>query len=405
MSNSLLTPTIITREALRVLHGNLAFLKNVNKDYDSQFAKSGAKIGSTLTVRKPNKYTVRTGRVMNAQDQNEQSTTLTVSTQKGVDMNFTGSELALTIDEFSKRYIQPAMSVLAANVDADALAMTKDVYSSVGTPGTTPASFQVWADGMARLDDYLTPRDPMRQAILSPAAMARTVDGLKGLFQDGDKIADQYRNGIMANSSIGLKWGIDQNVINLTMGTRSGTTLITDPSALLVSGATQVTVDGFAGATDTVKQGEVFTIGSVYAVNAETKATQTFLQQFVVTADATAASNKATLSISPTIYTSGALQNVSALPIDNAAVTFFGTTSTNVYPQNLIFHRDAFTFATADLPMPRNPGMFAAREVMDGVSMRLWQGDDIINDMFPCRIDVLYGYKTVYPELAARVWG
>ena len=405
MSNSLLTPTIITREALRVLHGNLAFLKNVNKDYDGQFAKTGAKIGSTLTVRKPNKYTVRTGRVMNAQDQNEQSLTLTVSTQKGVDMNFTGSELALTIDEFSKRYIQPAMSVLAANIDADALAMTKDVYSSVGTPGTTPATFQIWGDAMARLDDYLTPRDPMRQAILSPTAMSRTVDGLKGLFQDGDKIRDQYRNGIMSNSSIGLKWAIDQNVLNLTMGTRSGTTLVTDPSALLVSGATQVTVDGFAGATDTVKQGEVFTIGSVYAVNGETKAKQTFLQQFVATADATAASNKATINISPTIYTTGALQNVDSLPADNAAVTFFGTTSTNVYPQNLIFHRDAFTFATADLPMPRNPGMFAAREVQDGVSMRLWQGDDIINDMFPCRIDVLYGYKTVYPELAARVWG
>lgn len=405
MANSLLSPTIITREALRVLHGNLAFLKNVNKDYDSKFAQSGAKIGSSLTVRKPNKYTVRTGRVMSVQDQSEQSLTLSVSTQKGVDMNFTGQELALTIDEFSKRYIQPAMSVLAAQIDADALSMTKDVYNTVGTPGTTPASFQVWADAMARLDDYLAPRDPMRQAILSPAAMARTVDGLKGLLVPGDKIGDQYRNGIMSNSSVGLKWGIDQNVINLTMGTRSGTTLVTDPSALLATGATQVTVDGFAGATDTVKQGEVFTIGSVYAVNSETKATQTFLQQFTVTADATAASNKATLSISPTMYSSGALQNVSALPADNAAVTFFGTTSTNVYPQNLIYHRDAFTFATADLPMPRNPAIFAAREVMDGISMRVWQGDDIINDQFPCRVDVLYGYKTVYPELACRVWG
>jgi len=405
VANSLLSPTIITREALRVLHGNLAFLKNVNKDYDSKFAQSGAKIGSSLTVRKPNKYTVRTGRVMSVQDQSEQSLTLSVSTQKGVDMNFTGQELALTIDEFSKRYIQPAMSVLAAQIDADALSMTKDVYNTVGTPGTTPASFQVWADAMARLDDYLAPRDPMRQAILSPAAMARTVDGLKGLLVPGDKIGDQYRNGIMSNSSVGLKWGIDQNVINLTMGTRSGTTLVTDPSALLATGATQVTVDGFAGATDTVKQGEVFTIGSVYAVNSETKATQTFLQQFTVTADATAASNKATLSISPTMYSSGALQNVSALPADNAAVTFFGTTSTNVYPQNLIYHRDAFTFATADLPMPRNPAIFAAREVMDGISMRVWQGDDIINDQFPCRVDVLYGYKTVYPELACRVWG
>lgn len=405
MSNSLLTPTIITREALRVLHGNLAFLKNVNKDYDDQFAKSGAKIGSTLTIRKPNKYTVRSGRVMAAQDQAESSTSLVVSTQKGVDMNFTGAELALTIDEFSKRYIAPAMSVLAANIDADALSMTKDVYNSVGTPGTTPATFQVWADSMARLDDYLTPRDPMRQAILSPAAMARTVDGLKGLFQDGDKIRDQYRNGIMSNSSIGLKWGIDQNIINLTMGTRSGTVQVTDPSALLVSGATQVTMDGFTGATDTVKQGEVFTLGGVFAVNAETKARQTFLQQFVVTSDFTASGNAGQVSFQPAMTTTGAQQNVSGLPADNATVTFFGTTSTNVYPQSLVFHRDAFTFATADLPLPRNPAMFAARESQDGISLRVWQADDIINDQFPLRIDVLYGFKTVYPELACRVWG
>lgn len=407
MSNTLLTPTIITREALRVLHGNLAFLKNVNKDYDDQFAKSGAKIGSTLTVRKPNKYTVRTGRVMNAQDQNEQSTTLTVSTQKGVDMNFTGAELALTIDEFSKRYIQPAMSVLAANIDADALSMTNDVYQSVGTPGTTPATYQVWADAMARLDDSLAPRDPMRQAILSPAANARTVDGLKGLLNPGDSISDQYRNGIMMNAA-GLKFAVDQNVKNLTMGTRSGTILVTDPSALLATGATQIDIDGLTGATDTVKAGEVFTIATVFDVNGETKATLTSLKQFVVTANATASANKITsLAFQPPMYTSssGGLQNVSGLPADNAAVTFYGTTSTSVYPQNLVFHRDAFTFATADLPMPRNPAMFAAREVMDGISMRVWQGDDIINDVFPCRVDVLYGYKTVYAELACRVWG
>lgn len=404
MANTLLTPTAVTRESLRVLHGNLAFLKNVNKDYDDQFAQTGGKIGSTLKIRKPNKYTVRTGRVMDVQEQNEQSVTLTLATQKGVDMNFTGDELSLSIDKFSDRYIKPAMSILAAQIDADALSMTKDVYQSVGTPGTVPASFQVWADAMAKLDDSLAPRDPQRQAILSPAAMARTVDGLKGLFQDGDKIRDQYRNGIMANSSIGLKWAIDQNVINLTMGTRSGTVLVTGNPA---TGATQVTVDGLGGATDTIKQGEVFTIASVYDVNPETKATLTNLKQFVVTADATAASSEATLAISPTIYGSGsgALQNVSALPTDGKAITFYGTTSTNVYPQNLIFHRDAFTFVSADLPMPKNPAMFAAREVMDGISMRVWHSDDIVNDMFPLRIDVLYGYKSTYPELACRVWG
>jgi len=402
MANTLLTIDMVTNEALRVLHGNLAFVKNVNKGYDDQFAKDGAKIGDTLRIRKPPKYSVRTGRVMQAQNSTENYVNLPVTNQKGVDMDWTSAEFTMQIDNFSSRFLKPAMSVLAATIDYDALSMTLDVAQSVGTPGTTPATYQVWGDANAILDDSLAPRDGERTAILNPAAMARTVDGLKGLFQAGDAIADQYRSGVMTRA-IDLKWAIDQNVRNVTMGTRSGTTLITGTPA---TGATSVVVDGFAGATDTVKEGEVITIGSVYAVNAETKATLTYLKQFVVTADATAAGNEATLNIDPPIYgpTSGALQNVSALPANNAAVTFYGTTSTNVYPQNLIFHKDAFTFATADLKMPK-AAEIASRKMLDGISMRIWQGADITNDTFPTRSDVLYGYVATYPELACRVWG
>lgn len=404
MANTLLTIDMVTLEAARVLHGNLAFVKNVNREYDSQFAQQGAKIGDTLRVRKPPKYTVRTGRVMQVQNATETYVNLPVTNQKGVDLNFTSAEFTLSIDEFSKRFLKPAMSVLAAQVDYDALSMTLDVAQSVGTPGTTPASFQVWADAQAKLDDALAPRDGDRTAILSPAAMARTVDGLKGLFEAGDAIADQYRNGVMQRA-IGLKWAMDQNIRNVTMGTRSGTTLVTSTAAPVAEGATSIKVDGFAGATDTVKEGEVFTVGSVYAVNAETKATLTELMQFVVTADATASSNAAEINFDPPMYAaSGGKQNVSALPADNAAVTFYGTTSTRVYPQNLVFHKDAFTFATADLKMPRNAEM-ASRQVVDGISMRLWEGQDITNDQFPTRSDVLYGYACIYPELGTRVWG
>ncbi len=404
MANTLLTIDMVTNEALRVLHGNLAFVKNVNRDYDPQFAQSGAKIGDVLRIRKPPKYTVRTGRVMQVQNSTETYVNLPVSTQKGVDMEWTSAEFTMSIDDFSSRFLKPSMSVLASSIDYDALSMTLNVWNSVGTPGTAPASYQVWGDAQAKLDDNLAPRDGERTAILNPTAMARTVDGLKGLFQAGDAIADQYRSGVMSRA-IDLKWAIDQNVRNVTMGSRSGTTLITAPSGLS-TGITQIRVDGLTGATDTVKQGEVLTIGSVFAVNAETKATQTSLQQFVVTADATAASNAITLNVSPTLYdsSSGALQNVSALPADNAAVTFYGTTSATVYPQNLIYHKDAFTFASADLKMPKTAEL-ASRKVMDGISMRIWQGADITNDMFPTRSDVLYGFVETYPELACRVWG
>lgn len=403
MSNTLLTIDKVTNEALRVLHGNLSFVKNVNKDYDSSFAQTGAKIGDTLRVRKPPKYTVRSGAVMSVQNNTETYVSLPVTNQKGVDINFTSAELALKVDDFSDRFLKPSMSVLAAQIDYTALAMTLDVYNSVGAPGTAPATYQVWGDAQAKLDDNLAPRDGDRTAVLNPIAMARTVDGLKGLFQAGDAIADQYRSGVMTRA-IDLKWAIDQNIRSVTMGTRSGTVLVT---TAVSTGATTIAIDGLTGATDTVVAGEVFTIGSVFDVNAETKQTLTSLKQFVVTATATAVSNEIlALAISPTIYgpTSGALQNVSALPANNAAITFYGTTSATVYPQNLIFHKDAFTFASVDLPMPRAAQM-ASRKVMDGISMRLWQGDDIVNDQFPCRSDVLFGYVTTYPELACRVWG
>lgn len=402
MANTLLTIDMVTNEALRVLHGNLAFVKNVNRDYDDQFAREGAKIGDVLRVRKPPKYLVRTGRAMQAQNSTEQYVNLPVSNQKGVDMEWTSAEFTMSVDNFSDRFLKPSMSVLASTIDYDALSMTLDVANSVGTPGTTPASYQVWGDANALLDDNLAPRDGNRTAVLSPAAMARTVDGLKGLFQAGDAIADQYRSGVMTRA-IDLKWAIDQNVRNVTMGTRSGTTLVTGNPA---TGATTVNVDGLGGATDTVKEGEVITIGSVYAVNAETKQTLTYLRQFVVTANAVAVGSEIPLLIDPPFYgpTSGALQNIDALPIDGAEVTFYGTTSTRVYPQNLIFHKDAFTFATADLKMPKAAEM-ASRKVLDGISMRIWMGADITNDTFPTRSDVLYGYVATYPELAARVWG
>jgi hypothetical protein len=404
MSNELLTIDMVTLEALRVLHGNLAFIKNVNRDYDSEFAKDGAKIGDTLRIRKPPKYTVRTGRVMAAQNSTETHVALPVTTQKGVDLDFTSAEFTLGIDNFSRRFLKPSMTVLASNIDYDALSMTLEVANSVGTPGTTPSTYQVWGDANAKLDDNLAPRDGERTAILNPAAMTRTVDGLKGLFQAGDAIADQYRSGVMTRA-IDLKWAIDQNVRNLTTGTHSGTVSVTGTTA---TGATTIALDWTGGvATDTVTEGEVFTIADVYAVNDETKQSLTTLKQFVVTEATTGVSSQwLTLPISPTIYgpTSAGLQNVSALPANNAAVTFYGTTSATVYPQNLIFHRDAFTFATADLKLPRNQQM-AARKVQDGISMRIWEGTDIRNDEWPVRSDVLYGYVSTYPELACRVWG
>lgn len=397
MTNSLLTPQQITREALRVLHNKLTFIGAINRQYDDSFAKSGAKIGDTLKIRLPNQFTVRSGATLAAQAVNEQSVSLQVGTQKGVDMNFSSVDLTLSLDDFSSRILEPAMAVLAASLEADAVSMYKDVYQQVGTPGTTPNTLLTYLQARARLNNSLAPMDANRTAHLSPLATATIVDALKGLFQDSSAIREQYREGSMGRTA-GFDWYENPLVPTHTNGGKvAGVT--TAASGSVGSGAT-LNVAGVANA-DTFAKGTVFTIAGVYEVHPETKAVTGRLQQFVVAADATMSGTTGSLTISPAIVTSGATQNVSAAPGNGAALTFVGSANT-AYEQELAFHRDAFAFATADLVMPKGVD-FAAREVYDGVSMRIVRAYDINNDAFPCRIDVLYGYQTIRPQLACRV--
>jgi len=398
MANALLTPTAVTREALRILHEKLNFVGNINRQYDDSFAKEGAKIGDSLKIRLPNQYEVRDGATLSTQDTTETSTTLQVATQKGVDLNFTSKDLTTDLDDFSKRILDPAMSVLAANIEADAFSMYKDVWNSVGTVGTTPAGLTPFLDGRTKLNKALAPKDSQRCAIINSEASAATVDALKGLFHDSKEVAKQYREGAMGKTA-GLMFFENESTPVHTNGTMGGTALVNGASQ---TGAT-IAIDGLS-ASGTVTAGTTFTLAGVYAVHPETKESYAHLQQFTVTADATASTGAiAALAISPSIITSGATQTVSGSPADNAAITWQGAASA-VIPQNLVFHKDAFTFATADLVMPSGVD-FAAREVFDGISMRIVRAYDINNDKFPCRLDVLYGYKAIRPEIASRVVG
>src|SRR3569623_695681 len=205
MTNSLLTPQQITREALRVLHNKLTFIGAINRQYDDSFAKSGAKIGDALKIRLPNQFTVRSGATLSAQTVNEQSVSLQVGTQKGVDMNFSSVDLTMSLDDFSSRILEPAMAVLASSLEADAVSMYRDVYQQVGTPGTTPNTLLTYLQARARLNNSLTPMDANRTAHLSPLATATIVDALKGLFQDSSAIREQYREGSMGRTA-GIDW-------------------------------------------------------------------------------------------------------------------------------------------------------------------------------------------------------
>lgn len=395
MSNSILTPTAVTREALRILHQKLNFVGNIKRDYDDSFAKSGAKIGDSLKIRLPNQYTVRTGATLSAQDTSEISTTLQVATQKGVDLNFTSVDLTLSLDDFSKRILDPAMSVLAANIEADALSMMLDVYQSVNNIGSA-ITFGKLMSSRKVLNDALAPMDNNRSILLNTQDNVDLVDGLKGLFQDSAAIKEQYREGSMGRTG-GYDFYENTLIANQTTGTAAAATGYTVNGAVTVNGSTAVTL---AAGANTFKKGDVITFVGCNRVHPETKADTGVLHQFVVTADY--AGGAGSLSFAPAIYTSGGRQNVVAAGIANGvAVAKIGGASA-IYKPSLAFHKDAFAFATADLVMPQGVD-FASRQVLDGVSMRIVRQYDINNDKFPCRLDVLYGYKTIRPEHACRI--
>lgn len=392
MANSLLTPTAVTREALRILHQKLNFVGNITRDYDDSFAKSGAKIGDSLKIRQPNQYTVRSGATLSAQDTTEQSTTLQISSQKGVDVNFSSAELALSLDDFSKRILDPAMAVLAANIEADALSMYKDVYNSVWNGGSA-ATYNKALDCRVKLQNALAPPSD-RTMLLDPAAMADVIKDTKTLFQDQASIAKQFREGMVGRAA-GFDWGENTLLPSHTRGS-GDTAYVVNTSTGITSGTASITV---ATGTGSILKGDVFTVAGVYEVHPETKANTGRLQQFVCTADY--AGGAGAVSVSPTPITSGALQNVVIVSAGaGKAVTIAGTASTAVQT-GLAFQKGAFAFATADLVMPSGVD-FAAREVYDGISMRIVRAYDINNDKFPCRIDVLYGYKTLRSQLACR---
>jgi hypothetical protein len=395
MSNSLLTPTAVTRKALQVLHQKLNFIGSINRQYDDSFSKSGAKIGDSLKVRLPNQYTVRTGATLSTQDTTETSTTLQVATQKGVDLTFSSNELTLSLDDFSDRILQPAMSVLAANMEADALSMALDVYNSVNNVGAA-ITFNKALAARKLLVDNLAPGND-RSLILNTQDNLDLVDGLKGLFQDSTQISKQYREGV-----VGVTAGfgtIYENTLlaSQTTGTAPSVTLYTVNGAVTANGSAAVTVQT---GTATFKKGDVFTVAGCNRVHPETKADTGALQQFVVTTDY--AGGAGSLAFAPAIYTTGGLQNVTAGGMPNAGALVKVGGASAVYRPSLAFHKDAFTFATADLVMPQGVD-FSAREVFDGLSMRIVRQYAISSDTLPCRIDVLYGYKTLRAQLAARI--
>tara|TARA_Y100001972_G_scaffold124895_1_gene175048 strand:+ start:2003 stop:2953 length:951 start_codon:yes stop_codon:yes gene_type:complete len=315
MANTTLTPTQVTREALRILHQKLNFVGTVNRSYDDSFGRSGAKIGDTLKIRLPNQYTVRSGAALSSQDVVESSVSLQVATQKGVDTTWTSDDLTLDIDDFGSRILEPAMSVLAANIESDAMSMFKDIYNNVTDVGATITTGDVLQASKV-LTDNLAPYDG-RCLNLNTQDNLDLVDAMKGLFNDQSNLSKNYREGRVASNTFGFSDIMENSMWpQFTSGTDDGTgDYLVNDSGTIAEGSTSITVDTGAG---TWKKGDIFYFASVYAVHPETKATQTKLKEFVVTADA--GTSATSISFSPALHSSGAKQNVSAMPANNAAL-------------------------------------------------------------------------------------
>jgi hypothetical protein len=406
MANTLLTIGMVTKETLRVLVNNLTFTKHVNREYSSEFAVTGAKIGSIVNVRKPVRPLVYKGQALQIQDATESQVPVALTDQAQVGMEFSSQNLTLDIDEYSDRFIAPAAAAIANQIDYDGLATYNQVANAVGTPGTTPNALLTYNLAATALDNEAAPNDDQRSIVITSLMQSTIVDALKGLFQASQAIADQYRRGAMGTAA-GFDWYMDQNCATHTVGALGGTPLVNGASQ---TGSSLIT-DGWTGAVATrLLKGDIFTIGatstSIYGVNPQSRASTGQLRQFVVTADtASDVSGNMTIPIYPAITPSGQFQTVSASPANDATINVLGAANT-ASPQGLAFHRDAFTLATADLYMPDGAGKaYRVNSKVAGISLRVIRDYLIMSDQEPVRVDVLYGWAALRPELACRICG
>lgn len=391
MANTLLTINMITNEALRILRNKLSFTAGVNREYDGQFAQSGAKIGDTLNIRKPARYVGRTGPALSVEAFTETSVPLALTTQFGVDLSFTTKELTLSLDDFSNRVLAPAIATIANKVDYDGMQQALRIGNGVGTPGTRASLLSTYLAAGAVLDDEGCPRDDERSVVIDPWTQAGIVDSLKGLFQDSTSISSQYRKGLMGTAA-GFDWAMDQNCPSRVVGN----------AALIAVGAAGQSGSSIAitGAmTGTLNAGDLVTIEGVYSVNPQSRQSTGNLRTFT----AAAASTGGTIVLSPALVTTGPLQNVTGSPAAAAVVTVIGTAGATSRV-GLAYHRDAFTLGCADLVLPRGVDMASrASDKETGLSIRAIRAYDINSDAMPLRLDILYGWATLYQELACRI--
>lgn len=410
MSNTIVTPSWVTRESLRILHQKATATERVNRTYADQFKVNGTKMGTAISVRLPNQYTVRSGATLSVNNTVERFVTLTLGSQKGVDISFSSVELAMQVDDYSERIIVPAMSVLAASVDADTLKNTNNFAVQTGV-SSAAVSFSTLAYARRLLGDNLAPASDGLRSLLANTQTVRDFNvDTKGLFNNQQAIGEAYLDGELAERIQGFNTYETTLLPTYTTGTfgsstpvvKTGTTCGNAGTGNSWVSTTTLSTTGWASGGSTLNAGDVLTISTVFACHPETKVSLGYLKQFVVTSTISDTSGEIDAVISPAIISGGAYQNVTALATSGSTITM-ASASNSTFGQNLALHRDAILWASADLIDLSDVVKYTAREEMDGISMRFAKVYDVNNDLVPGRLDVLYGSCVGHNGLACRV--
>ena len=411
MPNTLATPSWVCKEVARGFVNGITFVKNVNRTYDDQYVQNGAKVGNTVNARLPQRFTVTDGQALQIQNLYDLTTPITLTNQKNIAFAYSSAQATTELDDIRQRCVQPAAERLAEAADVLAFdAVYRDVYSAVGTPGTTISTTMAYLQAGVKLTDLATPMEN-RVAILDPLAMAQIANTSATLFNPGAVISENYEKGQFGRAQLGIeKWLQDPQRPTFTTGTFTAATPTVNTANQ--TGSTLNTQAWASGATN-LKRGDIFTIAGVNSVNPGSYRSSGRLQQFVITADTSDTTGNITaLPISPPIITSGALQTVDASPANGAAITVWsanptaGVLATTTSPQGMLFHPDAFAFVMADLVQPTaGAKSTTVRSKEWGIAIRYVEQFQIATDQNPSRLDILIGAATVQARLACRLVG
>ena len=396
MANTSLINDIVLPGSMVEFRNNTVITNALKPQYNSSYEAFGAKPGETINLRTHQEFSVREDSLnIDLQDVEQKSVALARTKIFGIDFAYTDAELAHDVDGFMEFRAKPAMATLAAKVDSYVYNTIADgVSQAVTLPATSVDATDILNAGV-KLDNASVPRND-RTVILSPQGHADLVQNSSGLFNNPQKISQQYDDGLVKLPSYGFNFGMSQNVSTHTKGTEDNAYDVkTAPS----NGATVLDIDTGTG---TMLKGDIFTISSVNAVDKLTKEDLGYLQQFVVTADNTTGGDT-TINISPPIYFEGQYQNVTAQPAVNADLVFMGASGA-AYRQALAFTPQVGAVSFVDLEMPKGNYGEMSRKAEDGISMScctFWDGNTRTQKI---RFDILMGAVAVEPTAGCRIW-